>query len=146
MVVPEVGLEPTRLAAGDFESPASTIPPLGPRSAGFNRPPAPRQSEGSEVGCRKRVAIGDLAGLQPDGEPALALLGRAVGEGVRHRALARVALEGIVADLAGGVQRLFEVSGFDGAEVLRGVSRPDAGEAIGLKLHPDRDLVAVAAR
>ncbi len=28
-VVPEVGLEPTRLAAGDFESPASTIPPLG---------------------------------------------------------------------------------------------------------------------
>jgi hypothetical protein len=28
-VVPEVGLEPTSLAAGDFESPASTIPPLG---------------------------------------------------------------------------------------------------------------------
>lgn len=29
MVVPEVGLEPTSLSAGDFESPASTIPPLG---------------------------------------------------------------------------------------------------------------------
>jgi hypothetical protein len=29
-VVPEVGLEPTSLAAGDFESPASTVPPLGP--------------------------------------------------------------------------------------------------------------------
>jgi hypothetical protein len=28
-VVPEVGLEPTRLAAEDFESSASTIPPLG---------------------------------------------------------------------------------------------------------------------
>ena len=29
LVVPEVGLEPTSLSAGDFESPASTIPPLG---------------------------------------------------------------------------------------------------------------------
>ena len=29
-LVPKVGLEPTRLAAGDFESPASTISPLGP--------------------------------------------------------------------------------------------------------------------
>jgi hypothetical protein len=28
-VVPKAGLEPARLAAGDFESPASTIPPLG---------------------------------------------------------------------------------------------------------------------
>ncbi len=32
-VVPKAGLEPARLAAGDFESPASTIPPLG-RTAG----------------------------------------------------------------------------------------------------------------
>ena len=29
-LVPKAGLEPARLAAGDFESPASTIPPLGP--------------------------------------------------------------------------------------------------------------------
>ena len=29
MLVPKAGLEPARLAAGDFESPASTIPPLG---------------------------------------------------------------------------------------------------------------------
>ncbi len=28
-MVPKAGLEPARLAAGDFESPASTIPPLG---------------------------------------------------------------------------------------------------------------------
>ena len=28
-LVPKAGLEPARLAAGDFESPASTIPPLG---------------------------------------------------------------------------------------------------------------------
>ncbi len=30
-MVPKPGLEPGRLAAGDFESPASTIPPLGQR-------------------------------------------------------------------------------------------------------------------
>ena len=30
-MVPEAGLEPAHLAAGDFESPASTIPPLGQR-------------------------------------------------------------------------------------------------------------------
>jgi hypothetical protein len=30
VLVPKAGLEPARLAAGDFESPASTIPPLGP--------------------------------------------------------------------------------------------------------------------
>ena len=29
-VVPEAGLEPARLAATDFESVVSTIPPLGP--------------------------------------------------------------------------------------------------------------------
>ena len=28
-LVPEAGLEPAHLAAGDFESPASTIPPHG---------------------------------------------------------------------------------------------------------------------
>lgn len=30
-MVPEVGLEPTRLSAGDFESPVSTISPPGPQ-------------------------------------------------------------------------------------------------------------------
>jgi membrane protein YqaA with SNARE-associated domain len=34
-VVPKAGLEPARLAAGDFESPASTIPPLGHLAAGL---------------------------------------------------------------------------------------------------------------
>lgn len=35
-MVPEVGLEPTRLSATDFESAASTIPPLG-HSGGQDR-------------------------------------------------------------------------------------------------------------
>ena len=35
-MVPEAGLEPAHLAAGDFESPASTIPPLGQRKNSSN--------------------------------------------------------------------------------------------------------------
>ena len=35
-MVPEAGLEPAHLAAGDFESPASTIPPLGQRKKSSN--------------------------------------------------------------------------------------------------------------
>ena len=41
-VVPEVGLEPTRLAAEDFESSASTIPPLG-HCGSFIQAPGRRQ-------------------------------------------------------------------------------------------------------
>ena len=37
-VVPEVGLEPTSLAAEDFESSASTIPPLGPLNDDLAKP------------------------------------------------------------------------------------------------------------
>lgn len=44
-MVPKVGLEPTRLAAGDFESPASTIPPLGPLSGDVTRPCAGEKSK-----------------------------------------------------------------------------------------------------
>jgi hypothetical protein len=36
-LVPEEGLEPPRREAGDFESPASTIPPLGPSESDVTR-------------------------------------------------------------------------------------------------------------
>ena len=42
-LVPEVGLEPTYLAAADFESAASTIPPLGPSCRLTNRSARARQ-------------------------------------------------------------------------------------------------------
>lgn len=43
--VPEAGLEPARLSTVDFESTASTIPPLGQVHKGaFKRPCALRQS------------------------------------------------------------------------------------------------------
>ncbi len=45
MLVPKVGLEPTCLAATDFESAASTIPPLGPRGQGLAPLPADVNSQ-----------------------------------------------------------------------------------------------------
>ena len=36
LLVPEIGLEPIRLAALDFESNVSTIPPLGQQSTSLN--------------------------------------------------------------------------------------------------------------
>ena len=49
-LVPEERLELSRLAAGDFESPASTIPPLGPDSA--PTPGSPREQEGLPLAQR----------------------------------------------------------------------------------------------
>ena len=54
-VVPEVGLEPTRLAAEDFESSASTIPPLG---HGSSLTPAPERRQPPKAG--KSVTIAAL--------------------------------------------------------------------------------------
>ena len=41
-LVPEPGIEPGRLAAGDFKSPASTIPPLRPLDSTAGQGAAPR--------------------------------------------------------------------------------------------------------
>ena len=40
LLVPEIGLEPIRLAALDFESNVSTIPPLGQPSDPLSRSPS----------------------------------------------------------------------------------------------------------
>lgn len=64
-LVPEVGLEPTSLAAADFESAASTIPPLGPLKRGL----APRAGRVNnqisllQIVCRKGIAVGHLPRL-----------------------------------------------------------------------------------
>ena len=73
-VVPEARLELASLAAEDFESPASTIPPLGPLARHLE-PGVARVNAGQTPGSSKivgleRVAIGQLARLQPDHEPA----------------------------------------------------------------------------
>ncbi len=56
-VVPEVRFELTHLAAEDFESPASTVPPLGHR-AGFSPPPGGRQpAKRVRAGAPRRYRI-----------------------------------------------------------------------------------------
>lgn len=67
-LVPEARLELANLAAEDFESPASTIPPLGPPEVGL--PPWSPGVNASEIVRREGVAVGQLAGLEPDHEPA----------------------------------------------------------------------------
>jgi hypothetical protein len=75
-MVPEARLELASLAAEDFESPASTIPPLGPPKFPL-KPIAARVNAGrlrSEIVGLEGVALGQLARLEPDHEPARALL------------------------------------------------------------------------
>lgn len=96
---------------------------------------------GSEliVGHRKGVALGEVAGFEAFHEPAESLCGGAVAEGFGAFALARLALEGIVADRLSGVHRFFDVAFFEeagvfaAAEVLIGVVGPEAGVEIGLE-------------
>ena len=74
-LVPKVGLEPTCLSAADFESAASTIPPLGPLSAVYPQaggastvPQAALQIVG-----RKGVAFPDLSRDKANGKPSRSL-------------------------------------------------------------------------
>jgi hypothetical protein len=69
-MVPEARFELARLAAEDFESTASTVPPLGPSGVPFSRPFRRRQSQ---LCCGKRVAFGNVTGLEPGQKPAGAL-------------------------------------------------------------------------
>ena len=146
-------LELASLAAEDFESSASTIPPLGPtigcsQACAARQParkqPAQRSSNpgASQTVRGKSVAVGHLAGFPADHEPARPLLGGAMGEGVGHRALPGTGLQGVVTDLSGRIHRLFQIPPLDHAEGLRGLTRPNAGIAVGLQFHLHRNGIA----
>src|SRR5438874_902726 len=85
----------------------------------------------------ERVAPAQIAGLDPPREPLHALLGRAVGEGLRRHAALRLPLQPIVADGRRGVERLLHVARLEDVARALGVVRPDAREAIRLQLQPD---------
>ena len=72
--------------------------------------------------------------LKPVDEPALALLGAAVGEAVRHHGALRSPLQRIVADRGRRLQRRVDVARIEELVLRLGVVRPDAGEAVGLQL------------
>ena len=75
----------------------------------------------------------------PGEEPALPLLGRAVGEGLGVDLAVHLLLDPVVADGGGGVEPVLDVllgeildeAGVDGATC------PHAGQAVGLELDPD---------
>src|ERR1041385_1033016 len=94
---------------------------------------------------RKGVAGLDRALLEPGHEPALALLGRAVGEALRHHRALRLSLQRVVADRRGGLQRRVDVTRIEEALLRLGVVGPDAGEAVGLQLGAHLEPVRVGA-
>src|SRR5439155_317151 len=70
----------------------------------------------------------------------------AVRERVRHHFAARLPLQGIVADRAGGGQGLLDVAGFENVARLVGMKGPDAGEAVGLQFQSYRQRIALYLR
>src|SRR5882724_9380970 len=100
----------------------STAPPrdIGPLGA-----------NGSELRRgRERVAGLFRSLLQAIAEPALALLGGAMGETVRHHPPLRTPLQRVVADCRGSPQRSLDITGLQQMPTLIGLVRPDAGQAI----------------
>src|SRR5215471_12308822 len=83
------------------------------------------------------VAAGDRSALEPGIEPALTLLGGAVGEGIRHRIALRLLLQGIVADRRRRAQRRLDVTRLQQVPFLLRMVRPYAREAVGLQLDLD---------
>src|SRR5690349_19553341 len=94
----------------------------------------------------ERVALARVAGVEAGGEPVLALGARAVRERVGSHTAAGLLLDGVVADRAGGVDRILDVLLGDRLEQrlalgvlgFRGVVGPDAGVAVGLKFQANR--------
>src|SRR5262245_3422776 len=97
----------------------------------------------SELVCSKRIAIPQVGCLKALLEPANALLRAAMGKGVGHDIAGAALLQAVVADCRGSVQTLLDIALLQ--DLLRGIRflRPDAGEAVGLKLHADRQLVGL---
>src|ERR1700730_15137382 len=97
----------------------------------------------------ERIARRDGALAQAGREPALALLGAAVGERVRDHVAARLALQRVVADRRRGAHRRLDVALLDEgrpAAILLAlvlVERPDAGKAVGLQLDPHLQLICL---
>src|SRR5678815_4849468 len=87
------------------------------------------------------VALADFAGLEAAAEPLDALRRGAVGEVVGHHAPLSLALQAVVPDGGGGAEGFVEVAFFQDVAGLVGVVGPDAGETVGLQLHPDRQRV-----
>src|SRR6266851_6001084 len=86
----------------------------------------------SNIRC---IAAIEVASLVPSLEPLLAHRGRAVGPLLGLHTALRLLLDAVVADRSRGVERLgnLGIRGCLEEAGVRGVPRPNAGEAIGLQ-------------
>src|SRR5215208_1981479 len=96
--------------------------------------------------CGEGVAGRNFALREAGHEPALALLRRAVGEGVRHHAALRTPLQSVVADRGCRLQRGVDVARLEEAVLLFSVVGPHAGEAVRLQFDAHLDLVGPPPR
>src|SRR5882724_9179678 len=67
--------------------------------------------------------------LQAVVEPALPLLGGAMGKAVRHHPTLRTPLQRVITDRGGSAQRGLDITGLQQMPALIGLVGPDAGEA-----------------
>ena len=95
---------------------------------------------GSELAGAEGIAAAGVAGLEAAVEPANALIGGAVAEGIGAHAAGRVALEGVVTDRGGGGQGLLDVALLEDLALARGVG-PHTGVAVGLEFEAHRGAV-----
>src|SRR5580692_2992247 len=94
--------------------------------------------------CSKRVAGIDLTGTDPALEPGNAFRAGPMGEGLRNDRSAGAALQRIVADLRGRVERRFNIPRFEAPTLLllRAVG-PHTGEAIRLQFEPHAERIGL---
>src|SRR5215217_5787235 len=97
---------------------------------------------------RERVAALGITSLVAATEPAHALLGAAMGKGVGDHATLGAALDGVVADGAGGAEAALQITLLQRDLAVRDrarVGRPDTGVAVGLQLDPHRAALGAAS-
>jgi hypothetical protein len=140
LLVPVAGLEPARCHHRGILNPLR----LPFRHTGIRDvqriPPVPRGVNGDNASACQLLGIGleciagrDLRRVISGLKPALALLGCAVGKCMRLHGAPRIALQRIVADLGRRINRLCDVSALKTVEPVLRISRPDAGQTIGLQ-------------
>src|SRR5581483_2963312 len=111
-----------------------------PGTTSSRRPPRPCRSGTARAEC---IARPDVARIETGAKPAHALLGGAMGEGIRHDAALGPLLEGVVTYRGGRAQPFLDVAGIELVHALHVVA-PDPGEAVRLQLEPHRKRIAAA--
>src|SRR6056297_968928 len=91
------------------------------------------EQDESERRGAERVAACRVAVVETPAEPAHALLGGAVGEGIGYDFASGASLQRVVADRRGGCKGFFYIARFQPVMAILGVMRPDAGKAVGLE-------------